>query len=143
MCGIVGLAGHTDLGCIAAMSSAIAHRGPDEAGDYLDPPSRVALAARRLSILDLPTGHQPMANEDQTVWIVFNGEIYNSPELRSRLEGRHDFATTNSDTEVLIHLYEEHGEAMLGQLNGMFASWPCPIQMALLSTRVTRLRSKS
>jgi asparagine synthase (glutamine-hydrolysing) len=121
MCGIVGLAGHTDLGCITAMSSAIAHRGPDETGDYFDPASKVALAAHRLSILDLPTGHQPMANEDKTVWIVFNGEIYNSPELRSGLEGRHEFATTNSDTEVLIHLYEEQGESMLDHLNGMFA----------------------
>jgi len=77
---------------------------------------------RRLSILDLAGGHQPMANADETVWIVFNGEIYNSPEIRRRLvNAGHCFSTHNSDTEVLLRLYEENREAMLNDLNGMFA----------------------
>ena len=121
MCGIVGLAGETDLSCVGPMSEVVAHRGPDDSGDYFDPQGRVALAARRLSILDLPGGHQPMSNEDGSIWIVYNGEIFNSPELRAQLEARHNFSTTNADTEVLLHLYEDQGERMVDPLNGMFA----------------------
>lgn len=100
----------------------VTHRGPDDRGEYRDAEAEVSLAMRRLSILDLAGGHQPMANRDESVWIVFNGEIFNSPEIRARLaaSGR-SFVTTNSDTEVLLHLYEEKQERMLDGLNGMFA----------------------
>jgi len=100
----------------------VAHRGPDDFGEYHDPEGDVAIAVRRLSILDLAGGHQPMSNQDGTVWIVFNGEIYNSPEIRARLIAKgYRFVTMNSDTEVLLHLYEEKQESMLRDLNGMFA----------------------
>jgi asparagine synthase (glutamine-hydrolysing) len=101
------------------MSATLVHRGPDSDGQLLDGP--VGLAARRLSIIDLETGDQPIANENQTVHVVQNGEIYNYRELRARLEGAgHRFAT-QSDTEVLVHLYEEHGDAFAERLRGMFA----------------------
>jgi asparagine synthase (glutamine-hydrolysing) len=101
------------------MSATLVHRGPDSDGQLLDGP--VGLAARRLSIIDLETGDQPIANEDQTVHVVQNGEIYNYRELRARLEhAGHRFAT-RSDTEVLVHLYEEHGDAFAERLRGMFA----------------------
>jgi asparagine synthase (glutamine-hydrolysing) len=101
------------------MSATLVHRGPDSDGQLLDGP--VGLAARRLSIIDLETGDQPIANEDRTVHVVQNGEIYNYRELRARLEGAgHRFAT-RSDTEVLVHLYEEHGDAFAERLRGMFA----------------------
>ena len=101
------------------MSATLVHRGPDSDGQLLDGP--VGLAARRLSIIDLDTGDQPIANEDQTVHVVQNGEIYNYRELRARLEhAGHRFAT-RSDTEVLVHLYEEHGDAFAERLRGMFA----------------------
>ena len=104
------------------MTDALVHRGPDEGGYYDDPPSQLCLGMRRLSILDLEYGHQPMANRDQSVWIVYNGEIFNSPELRRQLEQRHhQFVTANSDTETLLKLYEEKQENMLADLNGMFA----------------------
>jgi asparagine synthase (glutamine-hydrolysing) len=121
MCGIVGLAGYDDLDSITEMNALIAHRGPDDSGEYRDPRSGVALAARRLSILDLKAGHQPMSNEEGTVWIAYNGEVFNSPELRSRLATHHKFVTSNSDTEVLVHLYEDLHESMVERLNGMFA----------------------
>jgi len=104
------------------MNATIIHRGPDDSGEYRDATVNVSLAMRRLSILDLEGGHQPLCNEDGTVWIVYNGEIFNAPELRADLEARgHQFRTANSDTEVLIHLYEEKGPDMLHDLNGMFA----------------------
>jgi asparagine synthase (glutamine-hydrolysing) len=122
MCGIVGLVGRHDPGLLAPMNALLRHRGPDDEGWLSDPGGGVSLAMRRLSILDLDHGHQPMRNEDGTVWVVFNGEIYNSPELRLGLEARgHRFLTKNSDTEVLVHLWEEQGEALLGELNGMYA----------------------
>ncbi|HEY0728923.1 MAG TPA: asparagine synthase (glutamine-hydrolyzing), partial [Pyrinomonadaceae bacterium] len=122
MCGIVGIAGKQDSLWLGRMNSVVEHRGPDDFGEYRDPSANVALAMRRLSILDLSSGHQPMANADQTVWIVYNGEIYNSPEIRERLVNKGcSFKTDNSDTEVLLHLYEEKQEAMLDELNGMFA----------------------
>ncbi len=123
MCGICGkfifhldwVVAQQDL---RAMASAIQHRGPDDEGYYLDGP--VGLGFRRLSIIDLSTGHQPLSNEDGTVWVVFNGEIYNYLELRSDLINRGHVFQTKTDTEVLVHLYEEYGTDMLAHLRGMF-----------------------
>jgi asparagine synthase (glutamine-hydrolysing) len=129
MCGIAGTIGkqnHADRGdsrqLITRMCDAIHHRGPDDWGYHLDQfeDSQVAIGMRRLSIIDVATGHQPISNEDETVWIVFNGEIYNHHELRSDLLARgHRFAT-RSDTETIIHLYEEEGERCVEKLRGMF-----------------------
>ncbi len=104
------------------MCDAMVHRGPDDEGQWSDQQAEVGLGHRRLSIIDLsPTGHQPMSNEDKSVWISYNGEIYNFRELRNELEGKgHTFHGT-SDTEVLLHLYEEHGVECLNKLNGIFA----------------------
>jgi asparagine synthase (glutamine-hydrolysing) len=122
MCGICGLAsngGPADPERLRAMSATLVHRGPDSDGHLVDGP--VGLAARRLSIIDLETGDQPIANEDGTVHVVQNGEIYNYRELRAGLEhAGHHFAT-RSDTEVLVHLYEEHGDGFAERLRGMFA----------------------
>lgn len=103
---------------LRAMCGAMVHRGPDDEGYYLG--SGVGLAMRRLAIIDLDGGHQPIANEDRSVWAVLNGEIYNHRELRTELEQRgHSFATA-SDTEVIVHLYEEHGARFVEKLRGMF-----------------------
>jgi asparagine synthase (glutamine-hydrolysing) len=122
MCGIAGIAssrGAPDRDRLVAMSATLVHRGPDSDGLVVDGP--VGLAARRLSIIDLETGDQPVANEDGSVTVVQNGEIYNYRELRGRLErAGHRFAT-QGDTEVLAHLYEEHGDGFAGLLRGMFA----------------------
>src|SRR5947207_941686 len=101
------------------MLAAIRHRGPDEFGIYLDP--QVALGSARLSIIDLHAGQQPISNEDQTLWIVFNGEIFNYREIRPDLERRGYRFATETDTEVLLHLYEEFGVDCLSKLNGQFA----------------------
>src|SRR5262249_20784466 len=95
------------------------HRGPDDEGYYAKGP--VALGQRRLSIIDLETGHQPVSNEDATVWAMLNGEIYNHVELREGLIRRGHRFTTRSDTEVLVHAWEDFGEDCIGYLNGMFA----------------------
>jgi asparagine synthase (glutamine-hydrolysing) len=122
MCGIVGIAGQQDPDWIRRMNSSIVHRGPDDHGEYFSPESSVSMAMRRLSIIDLESGHQPMANKDRSIWIVFNGEIYNAPEIRRRMEEQGEqFSTGHSDTEVLLHLYEEKGFSFLDDLNGMFA----------------------
>ena len=122
MCGIVGIAGRHEQQWIQRMNAMIIHRGPDDCGEYQSPDGLVSLAMRRLSIIDLHSGHQPMHNEDNTIWIVLNGEIFNAPEIRPWLVERgHQFTTSNSDTEVLLHLYEEKGTALLEDLNGMFA----------------------
>lgn len=122
MCGIVGLAGFGVGESLADMLGAIVHRGPDDGGSFVDSAADVAIAMRRLSIIDLAGGHQPMANEDRTIWIVLNGEIFNAPELRPGLVAQgHRFRTANSDTEVLLHLYEEKGIHCLDEVNGMFA----------------------
>lgn len=124
MCGIVGIAnleGPRDISprAIQRMLGAVQHRGPDEAGVYLD--DRVGMGHVRLSIIDLEGGCQPIHNEDQSLWIVYNGEVFNYIELRDELQGNgHAFYTT-SDTEVVIHLYEEEGPACLDRLNGQFA----------------------
>ncbi|HEX5270131.1 MAG TPA: asparagine synthetase B, partial [Gemmataceae bacterium] len=123
MCGIAGLVDvrgrPTDRGVLERMCARLAHRGPDEEGFHVQ--GRVALGQRRLSIIDLSSGHQPMANEDGSVWVTFNGEIYNFHEVRRRLEGRgHRFATA-SDTEVIVHGYEQWGERCVEKFRGMFA----------------------
>jgi asparagine synthase (glutamine-hydrolysing) len=102
---------------IRRMANSIVHRGPDDEGFYLAGP--LGLGFRRLSIIDLAGGHQPMSDSEQKVWVVFNGEIYNFPELRAQLESRHRFRT-NSDTEVIVHGYKEWGTDVLNHLNGMF-----------------------
>jgi asparagine synthase (glutamine-hydrolysing) len=101
------------------MRDTLAHRGPDDVGVYVGP--EAALGFRRLSIIDLHTGHQPMTNDARDVWVAFNGEIYNFPELRRDLEARGHKFTTTSDTECLVHGYEEYGDELVEMLNGMFA----------------------
>src|SRR3984957_12306485 len=101
------------------MADTIAHRGPDDEGYHVSGP--IGLGFRRLSIIDLATGHQPLSNEDGTVWIVFNGEIYNYQELRAFLQGKGHVFKTQTDTEVIVHLYEEFGEDCVEKLRGMFA----------------------
>src|SRR5713226_5935855 len=122
MCGIAGqflIDGPASAARVRAMCDAIRHRGPDDEGYHVD--GGCAIGMRRLSIIDLSTGHQPISNEDGSVWVVFNGEIYNFQQLRQHLIQRgHRFAT-NSDTETLVHLYEEEGTAGLHRLRGMFA----------------------
>src|SRR5215216_8035968 len=119
MCGICGIAlaqGQIDPRRLETMRDTLAHRGPDAAGMVVD--GSAGLAARRLAIIDLETGDQPIANEDGTVHVVQNGEIYNYRELRAGLEhAGHRFAT-RSDTEVLVHLYEEHGDGFAERLRG-------------------------
>ena len=107
MCGICGMyaPGRVDRDVLQRMNDTIAHRGPDDEGFYTD--DRVGLGSRRLSIIDLSAGHQPMSNEDETVWVVFNGEIYNFQELRRELEAQGHRFRTHTDTEVIVHLYEE------------------------------------
>ena len=95
------------------------HRGPDDEGIYVE--GRVGLGMRRLSIIDLATGHQPISNEDGTIWIVFNGEIYNHAALRERLIASGHRFRTQCDTETIVHLYEQYGHECLRHLRGMFA----------------------
>jgi len=123
MCGICGKLNFdrnkpVSSGLLKRMADTIVHRGPDDEGYYLSGP--VGLGFRRLSIIDLATGHQPLSNEDGTVWIVFNGEIYNFEELRKDLLSRGHVFRTRTDTEVIVHLYEEFGPACVEQLRGMF-----------------------
>ena len=99
------------------MCGAWFHRGPDDEGIWLG--DGVALGQRRLSIIDLSNGHQPLCNEDGTVWIVFNGEIYNYPELREQLLARGHALRTNSDTETIVHLYEDFGARCVEHLRGL------------------------
>lgn len=124
MCGICGIYNYTsgapaDAKKLRRSTDAMAHRGPDDAGHYLD--GDLGLGNRRLSIIDLPGGHQPIANEDESVWIAFNGEIYNYRELHAGLAARGHVFRTVSDTEVILHLYEERGVDCLEALRGMFA----------------------
>lgn len=124
MCGIAGIWNYktgapASRESLASMTRLIAHRGPDGEGYYWGPGP--GLGHRRLSIIDLEGGRQPMCNEDGTVWIVFNGEIYNFPELRNQLEQRGHIFKTYCDTEAIIHLYEEYGEDCFERLRGMFA----------------------
>jgi asparagine synthase (glutamine-hydrolysing) len=123
MCGICGQYNFLDhrpveRHTIEAMAAAIAHRGPDDEGFHYE--DGLGLGFRRLSIIDLAGGHQPMSDAEDTVWVVFNGEIYNFPELRRELEGRGHRFRTRSDTEVIVHGYKQWGVDVLNRLNGMF-----------------------
>jgi asparagine synthase (glutamine-hydrolysing) len=137
VCGICG-AVWTDPGRaledeqLIAMRERLMHRGPDDAGSYRD--AHAALGFRRLSIVDLAGGHQPLSNEDGTVWVVFNGEIYNFPALRHRLEARGHVLRSAGDTEVLVHLYEDEGPGLFEHLRGMFALaiWDAPRRRLVL-----------
>ncbi len=125
MCGINGIALSSrserclDAGLVERMRDVIAHRGPDDVGLYFD--GRVGLGHRRLSIVDVAAGHQPMTNEDGTLHIVYNGEVYNHADHRPALEARGHTYRTHCDTETILHLYEEHGERCVEHLRGMFA----------------------
>jgi asparagine synthase (glutamine-hydrolysing) len=138
MCGIAGIltsgpAANADPQALIRMLSCMHYRGPDENGIYLD--DRIGLGQVRLSIIDLSSGRQPISNEDGTIWIVFNGEIFNYLELREELENRGHHFSTKSDTEVMIHLYEERGEEMLSELNGQWAIalWDSKKELLMLS----------
>ena len=138
MCGIIGAA-WTDPAwtlkpeSLATMSDRIIHRGPDDSGSYRD--DHAALGFRRLSIVDLQGSRQPLGNEDGTVWTVFNGEIYNFPALRRRLEAKGHVLRTHGDTEVLVHLYEDEGPGFVEHLRGMFALaiWDAPRRKLVLA----------
>jgi asparagine synthase (glutamine-hydrolysing) len=124
MCGIAGLldlsgARSPDRSALERMAAPIVHRGPDDDGYFVAPP--VGLAARRLSIVDVAGGHMPLSNEDGTVWTVYNGEIYNAPELRADLLARGHIFRTRGDTEVIVHAYEQWGRECVTFLRGMFA----------------------
>ena len=124
MCGICGVF-HSDpvqrvnRELLAAMNRQIVHRGPDDDGFFVD--GNAGLAMRRLSIIDIQSGHQPLSNEDGKIWIVFNGEIYNHRDLRKDLQARGHRYRTQSDTETIVHLYEEYGRDCVQHLRGMFA----------------------
>jgi asparagine synthase (glutamine-hydrolysing) len=124
MCGIAGIVSaavddRIEASTVHRMCQAIIHRGPDDEGTFVK--DGTGLGMRRLSIIDLSGGHQPVFNEDRTVWVVFNGEIYNFPELRADLEKRGHRFYTNTDTEVIVHLYEDLGAGCVDRLRGMFA----------------------
>jgi asparagine synthase (glutamine-hydrolysing) len=138
MCGIAGIVGaerdqRIDPIDVQRMCDTIVYRGPDDEGFYVQ--GHVGLGMRRLSIIDLSSGHQPIHNEDQTIWVVFNGEIYNFKELRSELELDGHRFYTNTDTEVIVHLYEKFGSDCIKKLRGMFAIavWDAPNQRLLLA----------
>ncbi|MFH1589271.1 MAG: asparagine synthase (glutamine-hydrolyzing) [archaeon] len=119
MCGICGIYNYSDKQAVKKMAKKISHRGPDSNGFYVD--EKISLGFRRLSIIDLKSGNQPIFNEDKNACIIFNGEIYNYKELRKFLEKKKHRFYTNSDTETIIHSYEEFGEKCVNYLEGMFA----------------------
>ena len=124
MCGIAGIVASDQLTTnepelVAAMRDVISHRGPDDAGIYVD--GHAGLGHRRLSIVDVSAGHQPLSNEDESIWIVFNGEIYNHADVRPELEAAGHRYKTRSDTETIVHAYEAWGDACVDRLRGMFA----------------------
>jgi asparagine synthase (glutamine-hydrolysing) len=137
MCGIAGFVNRdgrpADRGVVERMTATLAHRGPDGSGVHLDGP--LALGHRRLSIIDVDGGAQPLANEDGTVWVSYNGELYNEPTLREELLRRGHAFRTGCDTESLVHLYEEDGPGFAGRLNGMFALalWDAPRRRLVLA----------
>src|SRR6185436_3387780 len=130
MCGIAGYSGARIDGLIPRMLDQIRHRGPDDDGEYSD--AKLQMGMVRLSIIDLSCGHQPMSNEAGTVQVICNGEIFNYIELRSELEAKGYRFRTSSDTETIVHAYEEYGVSFAHKLNGMFA-------IALWDTRSQRL----
>lgn len=124
MCGICGVINFdpqtlVERSTLEAMNQQIEHRGPDDSGFFIS--QNIGLAMRRLRIIDLQTGHQPLSNEDGTIWIVYNGEIYNHLDLRCDLEARGHHYRTRTDTETIVHLYEEYGKDCVQRLRGMFA----------------------
>ena len=119
MCGIAGYAGFSDEALLRAMCGSLAHRGPDNAGYYRS--ADVGLSSRRLAVIDLETGNQPISNETKDVWVVFNGEIYNYDDIRKKLLKKGHRLSTKSDTETIVHLYEDHDLDFVGALRGMFA----------------------
>jgi len=138
MCGIAGqfnFEGYKPVAreTIVRMARSIAHRGPDDEGFFVAGP--VGLGFRRLSIIDLAGGHQPMSDAEETIWVIFNGEIYNYRELRAELQSKGYQFRTNSDTEVIIHGYKEWGTAVFSHLNGMFglAVWDVPNQRLVVA----------
>ena len=138
MCGIAGQFNFqrrdpVEREAIVRMARSIAHRGPDDEGFFIAGP--VGLGFRRLSIIDLTSGHQPMSDTEETVWIIFNGEIYNYKELRGELQSKGHQFKTNSDTEVIIHGYKEWGTQVFDRLNGMFglAIWDAPNQRLIVA----------
>ena len=119
MCGICGFIGFEDRKLLNEMCKVLEHRGPDDSGIFID--KDVCLGHRRLSVIDLKTGKQPIHNEDESIWIVYNGEIYNYKELRKELEKKGHKFYTNTDTEVIVHAYEEFSHDCVKKFNGMFA----------------------
>ena len=137
MCGIAGIVASDRLRAdererLVRMRDVITHRGPDEAGTYCD--GQAGLVHRRLSIVDLASGQQPLANEDKSVWVVFNGEIYNHAEIRPELEALGHQYRTRCDTETIVHAYEQWGDACVERFRGMlaFALWDAKRQRLLL-----------
>ena len=137
ICGVVNLNGKPiDQNNLFDINETLKHRGPDDAGFFHDDQRHVGLAIRRLSIIDLSTtGHQPISNEDKSIWIVFNGEIYNYMDLRNRLAHCGHQFSTKTDTEVIIHAYEQYGDDCVHHLNGMFsfAIWDSQKQRLLIA----------
>ncbi len=138
MCGIAGIVASDRLDTedrerVIRMRDVIAHRGPDDTGIFID--AQAALGHRRLSIVDVAAGHQPLSNEDGTVWIAFNGEIYNHADVRVALEAAGHRYKTRCDTETIVHAYEEWGDACVDHLRGMFAFaiWDAPRRRLLLA----------
>jgi asparagine synthase (glutamine-hydrolysing) len=138
MCGICGIVNFNKTQKvhereIRSMMDAMDHRGPDQEGLFID--EFAGIGHRRLSIIDLSSGRQPVSNEDGSIWIVFNGEIYNFQQLRADLEAKGHLFSTKTDTEVIVHCYEEYGYAFLDKLRGMFAFalWDMPEQRLLLA----------
>src|SRR5690242_3841163 len=121
ICGIVAFDGGVDERTLSAMTDTMVHRGPDAEGCLVEPRREVGLGFRRLSIVDLNTGDQPMPNEDESLWLVFNGEIYNHADHRPGLEARGHRFRSRCDAEVILHLYEEYGADCIHHLRGMFA----------------------
>lgn len=119
MCGICGFYGFEDKTLLKRMCDIISYRGPDDSGFFTD--KNIGLGSRRLSIIDVQGGHQPIHNEDESIWVVYNGETFNYKSLRRGLEDKNHKFYTSSDTEVLVHLYEEYGEEFIKKLRGMFA----------------------
>ena len=133
MCGIAGITGTNKESAIKAMTDAMVHRGPDDDGYFHD--QFISLGFRRLAIVDINSGQQPISNEDETIHLVCNGEIYNSPEVRKQLIAKgHEFKS-HCDIEVILHLYEEYGEDCVRHLQGMFAFaiWDQPNQKLMIA----------